>query len=153
MKKININSTETELSDARLYPIGFYFDANVTASQLAHWLATANEYNSDFGGHNSLITNIGWHVLPGMINCKSRKERIRFLDESLNEILDFDSDSYNRECLANIGRVFLKSYEKLGEAAYHLIEFMRIYNILFIISEIKTGGFSDEEIKNLNKAA
>ncbi|HUZ58688.1 MAG TPA: hypothetical protein VMU83_07895 [Hanamia sp.] len=153
MKKININSKEPELPEVHLYPIGFYFDANVTASQLAYWLATANEYKSHIDKQNSLLTNIGWYVLPGMVNCKSKKARIKFLDASWNEILDYDPDSHNRECLADIGRSFLKSYEKTGEAADHLIEFMRIYNILFIISEMRTGGLSDEEIKNLNKAA
>lgn len=153
MKKIIINRKESELSDARLYPIGFYFYANVTASQLAYWLATANEYKSHIDEQNSLLTNIGWHVLPGMINCKSKKSRIKFLDASWNKILDFDPDYHNRECITNIGRSFLNSYEKLGEAAEHLLEFIRIYNVLFVISEMRAGGLSDEEIKNLNKAA
>jgi hypothetical protein len=139
------------------YPIGNYFDQQVTASQLASWLATANKYGKDYpcgpDKECSLLENIGWHVLPGLIDCKDEEERLIFLEKSFNEILGFENYRHTREYLSHIGRSFLASYERVGEEPMTLVEFLRVYNILFILLEINQKNFTSDDLIKLDKAA
>ena len=83
------------------------FEKEITASNLARWVGSMNGRIQDYNKANSplesgigFLNSIGWALLPGLIECKSKAERLTYLKK---ELPDFLSINDNKKAICEIG--------------------------------------------------
>jgi hypothetical protein len=126
------------------------FEKKITASELAKWLVMANTHSDP---HDDLIWHLGYDVLPGLIESKTKEDRISFLVKELPRAFDFYK--FANESLFQVGSDYLTKNKGLKYFAELIEEFMSVYLALLSICEkFDLYEYEEKEMKKeLNKAA
>lgn len=130
LKGLVINQHQKEM-DKIVNEMAVLFEKKISASKLAKWLALANHYSDD---RIEIIFDLGYGILPGLINAKDTEDKVNFLKQNLLATLGFDKaanksvyqlcENYFKE---NNGRlIFIEEIE----------EFMEVCLTLFAICEM-----------------
>jgi len=137
------------LSDEKANSMAIYFENNIAASELAYWVSLANSYCSAFpnplkiegkeSNAASFLNSIGMFLLPELIACKSRKQRIELLKNELVSIFDTSEYEGSKQALSDIGASFLKSFVKYTDSSDDVPNFMNTYNHFLFL----TGMYRD----------
>jgi len=126
------------LSDEKANAMAIYFEENIATSELAYWLSLANSYCDAFPGQlniegkesnaTSFLNSIGMFLLPELIVCKSRKQRIGLLKNELISIFDTADYEGSKQALSDIVASFMKSFVKYKYGSDGVLNFMNTYN-------------------------
>lgn len=161
LKKIDKSNPENENQvkmEIEANKLATYFEKNINASKLARWLSNTNcdlrDYSVDGGkdaGANHFLWLIGWDLLPQLINCKNKEERIKSLKKTIPQVFDSGLYEGSKSALVEIGRCFLKPFEKLSHDQESILDFMNIYTHFLCMTEM----YSEYAFykKELSKAA
>jgi hypothetical protein len=105
------------------------FERKINAGKLAKWLTVANIYADD---SIEITWELGYEILPGLINAKTQDERINFLKQNLPVALGLNKAANKSMCQLcenyfkeNNGRSFMEEMQ----------DFMDICLTLFAICE------------------
>ncbi|MGN6530154.1 MAG: hypothetical protein ACTHK0_00190, partial [Ginsengibacter sp.] len=75
LKEVVINPHQEEM-DKIVNDMAVLFEKKISASKLAKWLALANHYSDDTV---EVIFDLGYGILPGLINAKDTEDKVDFL--------------------------------------------------------------------------
>ena len=154
------NLTVTSLSEEKANSMAIYFENNIPTTELAYWLSLANSYCSAFPnpsktegqGSDSVafLNSIGMFLLPELIGCTSKKQRIQLLKNELVSVFDTGDYEGSKQALSDIGVSFMKSFVKYIDAGNDVSNFMAIYNHFLILAGVykEYCYLKDEEYKN-----
>ena len=137
------------LSDEKANSMAIYFENNITASDLAYWLSLANSYCAAFpdqlkiegkeSNAASFLNYVGMFLLPELIACKNRKQRIELLKNEIISIFDTNNYEGSKQALSDIGASFMKSFVKYTDSSDGVTNFMNTYNYFLFL----TGKYRD----------
>ncbi len=85
------HTTETKLEDLA-NQMAVKFEENITASKLCRWVGLANEAMNEYIANGnkgddgaSFLNSISWQLLPELIECTNKEERITYLRNAIPE--------------------------------------------------------------------
>lgn len=107
------------------------FEQKITASNLAKWLVIANTHSDP---HDNLIWNLGYIILPGLIEAKNQSDKINFLNKELPDT--FSVYKTANTSLFQLGEGYFKKNKGLGFFIEEIEEFMSVYLTLLSICEM-----------------
>ena len=126
------------LAEEKAIEMANYFDERITTNDLAYWLPLANSYSSAFpnpmkiegkeSDETAFINSIGMFLLPELIACKNKKERIEILKNELVSIFETNGYLASKQALSGIGISFMKSFVKYTDSGKDVINFMPVYS-------------------------
>jgi hypothetical protein len=126
------------------------FEKKITASELARWLVIANTHSDP---HDDLIWDLGYNILPRLINAKSQADRINFLKKELPKA--FSVYSFANKSLFQLGEDYFRKSKGLVYFVEQIEEFMTVYLTLLAICEMFEHYENEENEmeEEINKAA
>lgn len=125
--------------DEKANEMATYFDERITVSGLAKWVSKTNEYCHSFNNKGDaifFINKIGWLIVPALIDCKNKEERIQVLKKQLIWIFNDDNYDVLKDSLAEIGISFLKAFVEYEDEKEEISEFMNIYKPLLCLMDM-----------------
>lgn len=137
--------TENQIKrDRAANKMAILFERKVKCSRLARWAGIAQDdvmrfkTNQSTGNGNDglrFLSEITWHILPNLIDCKDKDERIRSLTVHLPNF--FDNYLYEgvKSALAEIGKAYLSSFERYISHSDDINEFMTIYSTFLALCD------------------
>jgi len=149
MKKVTTNKNQIEM-DKIANDMAVLFEKKISASQLAKWLVLVNAHSDS---NDDLVYELGYSLLPGLIECDTKDERIRFLKYSIPSTLV--RHEFAHESLYQFGVDYLEKNKRLGNSVECVTEFMDTWLVLLSINDMHQSYESlEKEIKkDLEKAA
>lgn len=109
------------------------FENKIKASKLGKWLAIANDY-SDAALENTWLTwQLGYEILPVLIDAKTQEDAILFLKKALPVALG--SNKAANKCLCKLCENYFKKNNGLSISDGGIHEFMDVCLTLFSICE------------------
>lgn len=140
-----INQHQKEM-DKIANDMAVLFEKKIAVSEFAKWLVIANTH---LNPHDDLIWNLGYNVLPGLIDAKTKDDRINFLKKELPEA--FEVYEFANKSLFQLCENYFKGMKGLCFFAESIEEFMSVSLTLLAICE-KFESYEYEE-KEMRKAA
>lgn len=145
---VGINQYQKEM-DKIANDMAVLFDEKISASKLAKWLPTAN---ADLGPNDDIIYNLGYIILPGLIDAKTKDERVSFLKRELPQTF-FVYKSAN-ESLFQLSENYFKKQKGLIFCTETIKEFMSVCLHLFAICEkFEMYEYTKEKMESLKPKA
>lgn len=153
-----VNKNQTGM-DRIANKMAVYFEERVSASNLVRWVTTVNSDNTpdNIRDVEGFAWHLGWVLLPELINCESKKNRIEFLKEGLVDLFENAFYKESKEALAQIGINFLTPFATLTDHHFTVAEFMNVYatflSIVEMYEEYEYYGNELRKVKKISKAA
>jgi hypothetical protein len=143
MKEITDSENEKRMNKIA-EEMAVYFDKKIKTSDLAEWTAitdyTCIEFKSDRDlDHDPVLFlhTIGWLLLPGLIDCKTERERIDFLKEGLINLFQCEFFDGTKALLLEIDCCYQQQIKKYDyDEGIDVYRHMLIYNTFLSILEM-----------------
>ena len=95
------------------------------------------------------LNTLNWALMPQLIGCKNKAERISYLTKELPQVLDFVDNI--KVSLSEIGQCFLFDFTTYNTDGKEIKDFMDIFNPLLQIAQMyRTYEWN---LKQMQKAA
>lgn len=148
-KKIPAKNYENEnekMMDEISNEMANYFDKRITASYFSRWISESNSSLSAYSdlasseedrqGAISFVNDFGYWLLPELIKCQNKENRIKALKEQIPFVFGLEFYKDSKAALAEIGIVKVKAFAKLTHGQEEISEYMSIYATLLGLAEM-----------------
>ncbi len=131
-------SNQNGEAEAILIQMANHFENNIKLPELSKWLALVNDNRNESEERlENFIFGMGAFLLPGLIGCKDRAARIKFLTTGLNDFFSHHCGEEAKQDIADIGRDFLNCYVALDSSRDEHADFIRIYTVFLVLGNLQ----------------